>query len=348
MHNFKKILISTSLFLTGCILMSVVLLGFYFNTCYQYYQDAGVREELAGTIDTLFVGSSRSFYGIDTEAIDKCLGGNSYSLSAPAISPTGKYTLVKKELQRNNIKKVVLGLEDDDLTYDNERWKSEGEISLISRLSNPKERVNYFFKNVRVEDYPKFYSVWMNLGTKAVIKSVLSPESNGTEIKTIHKKKPKDISLTDDEILNERASEPVEPEVEQCKDQLRELIKLCQSYNAEVVLIIMPNAESWLWRAANYEPLVNDFVEIANETNCKIYNFDLFINRDEYFNDSSSFYDKRHLSSEGADSFTKLYCEFFTEVNNGTDVSNMFYSSYDEAIKHMDYYKKYQELIKEQ
>lgn len=348
MRSFKKIIISTSLFLAGGILMSAVLLGCYFNTSFQYYQDVKVRENLAGTLDTLFIGSSRGLCAYDSEAVDSSLNCKSYNLSGSALSPTGKLAIIKEDLERNNIKNVIIGVEDDDLNYKSEEWRSEGEINLIPRLSSRKDRISYFFRNVRVEDYPYVYSVWMNSGVKSLISYVLHPGSDGTELKTIKKNAAVDMFLSNEEILSLKGSRVVGETLPDCREKLTSLIELCQSYGAKVTLIILPDSENLIWKTTNFDEFLSEYIDISNEFDCDLFDFNLIKNRENYFNDHTSFSDSMHMSEQGAASFSKLYCEIAKKIENNEDASDMFYGSYEEAVKHMEYYNIYQQLSKDE
>ena len=59
------------------------------------------------------------------------------------------------------------------------------------------------------------------------------------------------------------------------------------------------------------------------------------------FSDSSTFVDGTHLNRAGAEKFTPQFCEIINSVDSGKDVSDLFYSSYEEMKKDSPYMKYY-------
>ena len=115
MRNFKRILKTVSLFLAVIIVLSVVFGALYLRGENYDYQDYRERDALAGELTMLINGASYVMYGIDPDVLDAYLGANvhSYNLTTSMLTLEGRYALLKKELERNPVKTVILEVSPD-------------------------------------------------------------------------------------------------------------------------------------------------------------------------------------------------------------------------------------------
>ena len=83
---------------------------------------------------------------------------NSYNLSSPLMSMYGRYVLLKKEIERNQIKTVYFEISYNALTLDKKTLGFEGDIYELGRFDNIIERVNFFKNAFSYDEYKKVLS----------------------------------------------------------------------------------------------------------------------------------------------------------------------------------------------
>lgn len=113
MHSIKKIGIR--------ILLILVVLFVYENTIeflYRSYNETipltnREREEVDGTVETLFCGTSTTQRGINPEIIDRELETVSFNLGSSMQPMDGTYELIKDMAGSNPVETVFLGISPD-------------------------------------------------------------------------------------------------------------------------------------------------------------------------------------------------------------------------------------------
>lgn len=350
MRTSKRILKNSIIFLVCVATVSSALIVLFFKTDYYSYQDLKIRNDLAGSIDCLIVGASRGARGFVIQKMDEELNLNCYNLCGASLSPKGRLFLLEEELERNNVKYVILDVGNDDLGYDESTSEyAQGDIMMIPRLSSTSERVSYFLHNAKVESYPFFYATYLNNGFNSLRYSILRSGTSvsETDISEYDGLPSENIFLTDEEIVSTYRSQEAGGGSEDGVRFIKQLIELCKEHDATVLMMKLPYANSRMWKCSDLNVAGGVFQKIAKEESCLFFDFALIKNCSQFFSDKYSFNDEVHLSEKGAYVFTELVCSILEKIQNNEDVSDMFYDSYDEAITHMEYYKIYQELMKE-
>ena len=152
------------------LLVSLVAAGIvepYFQNEVYHYQDGGVRDSLAGTLDVLVCGSSHAYRGIVPEVLDETLGCRAYNLSTTRMTLAGQYELLKAELARNPVELVILEVSFDSMTRDRTQEGPEGDIYQLGRYRNPLTRLSYFFRHIRVNEYLSVFYDTLYRGVEA-------------------------------------------------------------------------------------------------------------------------------------------------------------------------------------
>lgn len=361
MHSFKKCLVSLLVFCLILSTFSAVIIYIFLNTESAPYQDIVLRNKLAGTIDTLLLGSSEGQVAFKSTLIDEELGVKSYNLCGSACPPSGIKALLEEEIDRNPLKTVIIDI-GSFLHYDYTDSVSEGEIKVIPRLSNNSKKLKYMFENVWINNYSYLYATYMNNGISTlknlIFGSYIPVVTGKTEmnlITTDEEAAVKDLSLNNTEILKNYVQDKTTDEKDffgkielKNYELLKEMIKMCKSRNIQVVLVFIPATESRIWTNGNFETEKEFYYSFAKDYNCIYLDFNLMKEKGKYLSDKTSFKDHFHLSESGSKVFTKCLCNVLIKIRSGEDISDMFYDSYDEAIKHFEYYEIYQSMLKEQ
>ncbi len=340
MQTFSKTLSAVLSFILMVGVFSGILISIAFHSESKWYYDVHYRNELAGTLECLFIGSSRGLCGFNVKLINERLGITSYNLCGSAMSPNGKLAMLEEEIHRNPVKKVIIDVGDDDLAFINNDAKSEGEMLVIPRLQGGAKRFKYLINNVPFEGYCYLFARYLNDGF-----SVMSDYISGSKGSAIYRDRYggiekstfQDVSLRNDELglvfQSKRIEEPTETGIE----GLTKLINCSISSGAEVILVSLPVAESKIWTHSGYDQVHSEYVKIAKQYNLQFWDFNLLKSRKDFFSDKVSFSDSIHLYVTGADVFSSLFCETLVKYSFGTNISDLFYSSYAEAMEHLDY-----------
>lgn len=331
MHNFKKALRTSLIFLLLVALISAVIIYPYFYSETFQFQDGYVRDGLAGSLDLILCGSSQTVRGISPAILDDRLGCNSYSISSPLMTLKARYTILKKELDRNDVNLVILELCYDTMVRDRDVVGLEGDLYMMGRFTNFSDRLSYFLSAARLEEYADFYynlldmglTSWKSWGSRSIGTSLTYRDKgfypmNSVPIKMIPQEK-----FHQEAILTEVVEENLK--------YLEKILALCQERDIPIIMIATPLADAAIM---SYDSLdvIHDFLTgISQKWDCPYYNFNLYKGKSTLFPDSDAYCDRNHLSLSGAEAFTGLLAEVVQDSLEGKDLSHLFHASYTEA-----------------
>lgn len=341
MHNFKKTLLSTILFILIFAILSATIIVPYHNSDDFYYLDASVRKDLAGTVDCIFLGASHGLTSFVPALIDEQLGCNSYNLSCSMMTLYGKYELLKKELDRNPVEKVVLEISFDTLSRNQRDEYAIGDEPTIARLDTIGEKLNYIFKYISVNDWANIYARSIENGLVSW-KNLLTRSFGGFDCgsKGFHRKESIDVSLPEKDFQSSYNRSTISVNyIEENKKQLDAIVALCKENNVKVHIVVVPISDSLIWSMDNWDNFRMWCEDYCRQNDCGYIDFNLLKNRYDIFSDERSYYDADHMSEEGAMAFSDIYCDIIVKYEAGEDISDYFYPTY-EALKQDSPYKE--------
>lgn len=332
MHSFKRTLLKILVFLFAIMLVTVAITEPYFQSELYHYQDGAVRDRYAGRFDTLISGSSHAYRGLIPAVLDQHLGTTSYNLSASLMTMHGRYEMLKKELDRNPVKFVILDISYNALTRSRAIEGPEGDIYQLARYRNPFERAAYFFKYTPIDDYGRMYYDSLNRGLRALPALLRGEGQVGSSDKyETMGCQPADKSripkLEDGKYHTLKLDEALDP---QSVHYMEKMIDLCKSRDIPVLVVAIPISERIILQHSNLDKVMGDCKAFCQEHDVPMLDFNLHHERPELFNDEESFYDAFHVSKYGAQAFTDLLSETILKMQAGEDVSDLFYDSYSE------------------
>ena len=342
MRCFKKCLIASALFLCIVSVFSAFFLHEFFSSECLSCLDSAARQELSGSLDMLIVGSCQGMNGFNTKIIDEELGVNSYNLCGNHMSPAGEVAIIEEELARNPVKYVIIDIDYDTLSYTNKDVKASGNLETVPRLSGLGKKLSFFLKNIRYEDWDVVYSTYLYNGILTAIDKV-----NGTYTSAVDRenkgftvKKAVDQTLDSENILDLKNSQKINTAVVENNDnKLRNLIDICIDSGAKVLLVTTPSSDSYVWLYDGWDELHSNVAEIADEFDVEYIDFNLLKNRNEIFDDAVSFRGKWSLADTGAEAFSLEFSKIFNLRENGMDISDLFYETYEQAKNNSVYAK---------
>lgn len=331
MRNFSKIVLHTLLLLIFVVIFLFVATMPYFYGEKYYYQDYKVRESLSGKIDTLVVGSSHALRSVKPTVLNKELNVKSYNLSSPLMSMYGRYVLLKKEVERNPIKTVYIELSYNALTLDRASLGFEGDLYVLGRLDNTTERLDFLKKAFSKEEYREVFMDTIKRSSYAISKTSKTT-INQYETFGYLSVPSNDYLLTIEEKKDIFNKEKLDTKIK--KENLKyfnDFIELCKENDIRIVLIVTPVTEIMLLKYQNIDELFSQYKDLSQKYNCEYYDFNLDKKRNELYSEETSFYDYTHMSDSGAEIFSTRFSKIIKKVNEGKDVSDEFYESYDQV-----------------
>ncbi|MCR4616099.1 MAG: hypothetical protein K5756_08145 [Clostridiales bacterium] len=332
MRNFKKVLLCVILFVTVTAVLSTALIEPFYHSEYMYFCDAKARQELAGTLDYLFVGASNGYAAFVPSVADEAMDVCSYNLSGGLLTWYGRKTILEKELSRNPVKTVVFEISFNSLWR--EYHSAWGDSVFLSRLDSPGERLSFVLRHTSVKDWGEMYA---NLLGNSIdyLKAVVQNKCFGKDLplsnvdysaKGFHAKY-ESLQVTQDQI-NQAPSNMDTYFVKKNVDDLYDMINMCKEKNIEVLFAVVPISDYLIHQFDNWYEMEEKLRVLSEDTGCPIIDFNLLKNRYSLFNDAGSFADDVHMSKTGAEVFTAEYAKVMNKYNRGEDISNLFYSDY--------------------
>lgn len=333
MRSFKRTLWKAAVFLLSVFVISEIIVEPYFHSEVYHYQDAAVRDSMAGTLDLLISGSSHAYRGLMPEVLDEKLGCNSYNLSTSLMTMAGRYELLKKELGRNPVKTVILDLSYNTLTRNRITEGPEGDLYQLGRYSNYLERMGYFFRHFQLNEYARTYYDTMNRGIQSWKRLLRGEGRRGSSEKYATKGWQGADStpippLEEDQVH----SRPLRTKNDHSDlDYLTKILTLCKEKGIQVILVTLPISERITRMYDGLDEIYGQYVELSRTWGLPFYDFNLYRGKTGLFSDETAFCDISHMSEEGSRDFTDLLADVLLRIQAGENISGLFYDSYAQA-----------------
>lgn len=331
MRNFKLALRTSLIFLLLVAAITEVIVYPYFHSETYHYQDAYVREQMAGELDVLICGASQAQRGISPAVLDEELGCNSYNIGSPLMTLKGRYHILKKEVERNPVKTVIIELCYDTMARDRAVVGPEGDYYMLGRFTTFGERTEYFLSSARFEEYAEFYCDTLQRGIQAW------KDRGEKEIGTSENYETKGFAPLATEPIEMIAPEDYNKEeiqtniVEENMVYLDKMFELCQENDIKVIMVATPLADAAVLGYDKLDEIHAMYQEISQKWGCEYYNFSLYKGKSQMFKDSDSFYDRNHLSAVGAETFSRLLAQVVADSLDGKTSYELFHDTFAEA-----------------
>ncbi len=339
MKTFKGYVLPTLCYFIIIFIISSVLIVPLFNAGVNAGSDSSVRQQLAGSIDCLISGASHGVTGIDTAIVDEKLGCFSYNLSGNMMPMSGRYHLLKKELERNPVKTVIFECSYNTFTRDEDKEYAQGDASLIPRLDSVSERFSYIKNNVKFNDTIYIYNDQLRHGIRYIANTLSGVNDiDSTRNKGFIKRKRVDMTLNELQImqLHNYASRFSDYQKDS-QNLFAEMVDMCKEYGCRVIVSVLPVTDSVIWRYSDWDKCFEWIKDFCDDNNIEYYDFNLIKTRNELFSDHQSFYDETHLNEFGANVFTNLFADTLLKYDETGNVNELFYDNYSDLYLNMPY-----------
>lgn len=331
MHNFKKIVLSSLLLMFFVIGLLFGFMAPYFYGNYYNYQDNEIRKSLSGKLDTLIIGSSHALRAFKPNVINDKLGWNSYNMASPLMSMYGRYTLLRKEVERNPIKNVIIEVSYNAMTIDRTSLGLEGDIYVLGRLDNFKERINFITNDFNKDDYSKIFSDTLQRSANSWKHMILGYNKETLVNQYGYLPVPKnDLSFSFEVAKKINNSKYYTTEfLKENLNYLDKIMILCKENNIKVIMVVTPISDLSILEYVNHEEIFSQYIDLAKKYNIEYYDFNLDKKRLELYPEDLAFYDYTHLSDDGAEVFSNRFAEIMNNKKKGQQIEKEFVDSYD-------------------
>ncbi len=318
------------------------------------FHDFYAKEE---NIDTLFLGSSHVYCGVNPAIVSKEAGTSAFNMATPAQPLNGSYYLLKEADKKHDIKEVYLELSFELLTGE------LGQFKTADRLPDNWRNTNYMKMSWNKMEYmltmsePSMYYMtflparryWTNIFEFDKVKETIRQKRTDAYRDYYMENMLNGVVETYVEdgfyYSEHRAAggvlydvikpEPLQerPVTDDAQVYLKKIVEYCEKENIKLTLYAVPITDYQVSVNGDYDLYVEHIREIAAQYGLEYYDFNLCkqsvldLTKDELFRDEG------HLNIWGAEKFSYVLAQFMNEQENGTFVyENYFYPSYKEKI----------------
>lgn len=340
MRSFKKAILKVALF---TLIFALICSPFVYTYIKKGSANNNYLPQLEaenGKIDFLICGASQSVWGFIPAVLDEELGCNSFNVSSGLLSMEGRYTILCDVLKDNPVKTLVMDFSFGNLLRADDSDTIEGELLLEEHLRGA-ARVRYYCTHTKLNEiFSSFYYV-IRTGMYSLLRPNAGVDASapyygkgywGTHEPTDQRRA---IYWGGDNPEQRETSYPVDKENLLYLDKI---MQLCKEKDIRVYLVTTAyptGVVSW----SNRDGMLKAHLEIAQHFGCPFYDFNLFRQKDVFFNDETSYYDVEHVSTEGAVAQTQLLSEWISDGSAGVGADARFFPSYAEMIR--DYLQRH-------
>lgn len=295
-------------------------------------------------IDSLIVGSSHVYSGLDPAVIDELWGQNTFSCSTSAQRYDTSFMLLREANRVADIDTCYFEISMYSATKD----IGDGilaEICTVSDFLKPSlDKFTYMLKAVKPEDYINAFCRarrnWKSIYSLDEMKETVSKKKKDSYKNYEHVElksgeyKGKGFIDFNGEFQNAAVSAtgPYKgPISEDFQDCLREMAQYCRENDIELICFATPLSEYTLTSIGNYDAYYMQTKELCEEYGVSYYDFNL-ANPSVLDIQDSDFRDRTHLNGTGAKKLTKGFADFFA---GKVEEEEMFYESYVQKQEHL-------------
>lgn len=306
-------------------------------------------------VDTIFLGSSHVYCDVDVYVVDEVMNCKSFDMATSSQRLQESYYNLIEANQKYDIKNVYVEL------YYEESTDKDGDYKTVNAMKNSWKNTDYMGKGFvwlegvwKMNDsehlldalmpfvrYRAYLFDWDYISEQISIKKSDDyknykyhydfSENGFYEIDLNRKGFWYSTKIIDDFIYT-----PSREKCDMCmtndaEKYLKKIIEYCHEHEISLKLFVSPIYETQLISTeGGYDTYLNYVQALADEYSIPFYDFNII--KKEYLKlDTDDFYDVGHLNSKGAEKFTRILCDVFS--NENLDKNMYFYDSFSEKMQ---------------
>ncbi len=303
----------------------------------------------AGSIDTLFIGSSHCYRSFDPAFVDEQLGTHSFNAGTSQQLADGSYWLLREASAENDLKTVYL-----ETFFTGYRQQDSRDIPLATFL---------------ITDYmrptsPNRYRYLWEMGGLAALPDLILPArhiiASPDELPALWRAKLTDgyapgnyayVTYPDEAYAGRGyvyvtgqtdvgwfgdlgAIDPQQPLTDFGRMYVERIIDWCAQCGIRLVLVEAPLPGASAAATPDYDAYAAAWRAYAAEYGLEYWNFTLYRDAGALPLGPEHFADAHHLNREGAQLFDRVFVQVAAQSNVGQDVSALFYDTIEEKTAH--------------
>lgn len=310
--------------------------SYFRTTLHQLYEQEN--------IDSIFMGASHVYSGIDPAITDKIWKENTFNGSTASQRINTSYALLKEADKAADIDTCYLEMTVGGVT----KVIGEGMTPEVYNVSDYMKwswnKISYLLRAVKPEDYINSFCRarrnWKSIYSLSTLKETVSKKSQDNyknyipvEKKT-HYYAGKGFVYFSGEFKNADTSDIENykgPITEDYQYYFQKIVQYCQENDIELICFSFPVTEYMMESIGNYDKYYVQAKQLCEEYGISYYDFNL-ANPSILDMQDSDFRDTHHLNGEGAEKFTKVFANFFA---GKIEKEELFYESYAEKREHL-------------
>lgn len=300
----------------------------------------------AGSIDTVFLGSSHSYRSFDPELVDERLGTRSFNAGTSQQLPDGSYWLLREITAENDLDTVYL-----EMFFTGYNQQASADVPMATFL---------------ITDYmrpasPNRYRYLWEMGGLAALPDLILPARHaiadpGT-LPELWRAKLTDgyapgnysyVTYPGEEYRGRGfvwvddtmrygydpifSIDPAEPISAFGRYNLARITQFCKGKDIRLVLVMAPLPNAFAMLTPNYQAYTDAVRDFAAQNGLEYWDFTLFTDTQTLPLGHTHFADAHHLNGPGAEIFTEVFCQVAAQSAAGQDVSVMFFDTLDEKL----------------
>ena len=306
---------------------------------YNYDVKKLVREN--ADVDMIIVGASQVYHSCVPDVISETLGiGEVLDASTASLTNDGGYYLLKNLLGKFHPEYVLVNLNWDRFMKKVPAGEKRGRLLAADRLPLL-ERLEYAWNCFPIAEVPNLSHMYRFGGTiwgfgqlkkhylekKAVRDGNWVSEDERAYRKNgycqYNKSRERGNIEAEENYYSNDLIDPHELEY------IQKTKELCDKAHVRLIWITVPTSMEELYSIENLQEDMDYIAEFTKESGSPWLNFNLLRGREESLPDSS-YTDNLHVNGVGAEYFSKLLAETIQRLDDGKDVSDLFYDSVEE------------------
>ena len=303
----------------------------------------------SGQIDTLFLGSSHCYRGVDPAAVDKALGTHSFNAGSSQQLPDGSYYMLREAASQNPLKTVYLemfytgynqGASSDVpqacyLLTDYMRWNSPNRYQYLWEMGGLAGFADLVFPArhslASLTDLPELWRAKLTDGYEPGNYAYVTYPEDGEAYRG------NGFVYTEGTAQDGFATlldvDPEQPLSDFGWANLTRITEFCRQQGIRLVLFTAPLPSAYLANTENYQAYVDAVRGFAAQNGLTYWDFSLYRSEEKMKHMGSGEYsDAHHLNGAGAELFTEALCDTIAREAAGEDVAALFCDTVEEKL----------------
>lgn len=305
--------------------------------------------------DLITFGASESMRSWNSQKADEILGIHTYNMGGSAISLEGGiYATFRDTMEKQNPDRVVFiigqrevgGYKEDAQAY----------IAIAPYLSDKKNAVEYFFRMLPYGGALKRLFPWSEYHTDSLqgVKYNIRSKTSKAYLEydtSFVSGNPVDYRgqgfcpyigeeiITYDNLDMTIEKSFVNADIDFSEEKIKiikNVIAYCVNRECDIIFLAAPIPVTNIASYRYYDSQSKQLKELIEAEGGKYYNLN-YAKPELYVPQLYDYYDTIHVNEKGAERFTIAACNLLKKIDAGEDVSNLFYSTWDEYVNSIDY-----------